>query len=76
VRVFEQGSLGDIRRRHGALHRRPEEDQHQHVSCTFPVPGAGNDKSLRVFAFFDAGNVWARTRHMDLSRCAPRRAWA
>lgn len=24
----------------------------------FPVPGTGNDKSLRIFAFADAGNVW------------------
>ena len=24
----------------------------------FPVPGSGNDKSLRIFAFADMGNVW------------------
>jgi outer membrane protein insertion porin family len=24
----------------------------------FPVPGTGNDKSLRIFAFADVGNVW------------------
>jgi outer membrane protein insertion porin family len=23
-----------------------------------PVPGSGNDKSLRIFLFADAGNVW------------------
>jgi outer membrane protein insertion porin family len=23
-----------------------------------PVPGAGNDKSFRLFTFLDAGNVW------------------
>ena len=27
-------------------------------SLYFPVPGTGNDKSLRIFAFVDAGNVW------------------
>jgi outer membrane protein insertion porin family len=25
----------------------------------FPVPGSGNDRTLRIFAFADAGNVWA-----------------
>ena len=24
-----------------------------------PVPGAGNDKSFRLFGFMDMGNVWA-----------------
>ena len=24
----------------------------------FPVPGTGNDKTLRIFGFMDAGNVW------------------
>ena len=24
----------------------------------FPIPGSGNDKSFRSFAFFDAGSVW------------------
>lgn len=23
-----------------------------------PVPGAGNDKTFRLFGFIDAGNVW------------------
>jgi outer membrane protein insertion porin family len=31
-----------------------------------PVPGADKDKSLRLFAFFDAGNVWTDHDHMDL----------
>ena len=31
----------------------------------FPVPGTGNDKSLRIFAFADAGNVWREGEKMD-----------
>jgi outer membrane protein insertion porin family len=56
VRVFEQNSLGVIdptgayiggARRFNA-----------NAELYFPVPGTGNDKSLRFFAFFDTGNVW------------------
>jgi outer membrane protein insertion porin family len=38
------------------------------TSLYIPVPGAANDKSLRVFAFADAGNVWGEHQNMDLSR--------
>ena len=31
-----------------------------------PVPGSGNDKSLRLFAFTDAGNVWRDGEPMTL----------
>lgn len=31
-----------------------------------PVPGTGNDKSLRIFAFADAGNVWRADTPMRL----------
>ena len=31
-----------------------------------PMPGAGNDKSLRLYAFFDMGNVYGETEKMDL----------
>ena len=27
----------------------------------FPLPGAGNDQQVRLFTFFDFGNVWADT---------------
>jgi outer membrane protein insertion porin family len=32
-----------------------------------PFPGAGNDRSLRAFAFADAGNVWGENQKMVLS---------
>lgn len=34
----------------------------------FPFPGSGNDKSLRMFAFLDGGNVFAEGQKIDLSQ--------
>lgn len=31
-----------------------------------PFPGAGNDRTLRMFGFFDTGNVWAENEKIDL----------
>jgi outer membrane protein insertion porin family len=28
------------------------------IELTFPLPGTGYDRTLRVFTFFDGGNVW------------------
>lgn len=28
------------------------------IEVTFPLPGTGYDRTLRVFTFFDGGNVW------------------
>ena len=56
VRGFEQGTLGPVRpdrrvhRRHRATH--PERELY------LPVPGAGNDRTLRLFGFVDVGNVF------------------
>ncbi len=30
------------------------------IELTFPLPGTGYDRTLRVFTFLDAGNVWAQ----------------
>ena len=56
VRVFEQGSLGIIDPTGAFIggSRR----LNINTELYFPVPGTGNDKSLRIFGFFDAGNVW------------------
>ena len=71
VRVFEQNSLGVIdptgayiggARRFNA-----------NAELYLPVPGTGNDKSLRVFAFTDVGNVW---REDETIRSADLRASA
>lgn len=56
VRVFEQGSFGgvDITGAYDGGSRKLNLNAELYV----PVPGSGNDKSLRIFGFADAGNVW------------------
>ncbi len=57
VRGFEQGTLGprDIT---GAYLGGPKKLLGA-IELQAPLPGAGNDRTLRVFAFMDAGNVFA-----------------
>jgi outer membrane protein insertion porin family len=56
VRGFEQGSFGgvDITGAYDGGPKRVNLNSELYV----PVPGSGNDKSLRIFGFADAGNVW------------------
>ena len=63
VRVFQQGSLGpvDVTGAYIGGSKR----FNLNTELYLPVPGTGNDKSLRLFAFGDAGNVWADTERPD-----------
>jgi outer membrane protein insertion porin family len=63
VRVFQQGSLGpvDVTGAYIGGSKRFNLNTELYV----PVPGTGNDKSLRLFGFADAGNVWAETERVD-----------
>ncbi len=57
VRAFEQNSLGTVDPTGayiGGARR-----FNMNTELYFPVPGSGNDRTLRIFAFVDAGNVWA-----------------
>ncbi len=65
VRVFEQGSLGVIDPT-GAFIGGARK-LNINTELYFPVPGSGNDKSLRIFAFADAGNVWREDERMGAS---------
>ena len=65
VRAFEQGSLGVVdptgayiggARRFNA-----------NTELYFPVPGTGNDRTLRIFAFADTGNVWREDEQVTAS---------
>jgi outer membrane protein insertion porin family len=56
VRVFEQNSLGVIDPTGAYIGGARKINLNSELY--FPVPGTGNDKSLRIFAFADAGNVW------------------
>jgi outer membrane protein insertion porin family len=56
VRVFESGSFGgvDITGAYDGGSKKMNLNSELYL----PVPGSGNDKSLRIFLFADAGNVW------------------
>ena len=56
VRVFEQNSLGVIDPT--GAYVGGARKFNINAELYVPVPGTGNDKSLRIFAFGDAGNVW------------------
>jgi outer membrane protein insertion porin family len=56
VRGFEQGSLGpvDVTGAYIGGNRRFNINNELYL----PVPGANNDRTLRIFVYVDAGNVW------------------
>jgi outer membrane protein insertion porin family len=56
VRTFEQNSLGVIDPT--GAYVGGAKKLNINAELYLPVPGTGNDKSLRIFLFADAGNVW------------------
>ena len=56
MRAFESGSFGgvDITGAYDGGSKKLNLNSELYL----PVPGSGNDKSLRIFLFADAGNVW------------------
>lgn len=65
VRAFEQGSLGPIDPT-GAFIGGAKR-LNLNGEFLFPMPGTGNDRSIRLFLYADAGNVWDQAADMDLS---------
>ena len=65
VRVFEQGSLGVIDPTGAFIGGSRRFNVNGELY--FPVPGTGNDKTLRIFAFADAGNVWREDEKVSAS---------
>ncbi len=65
VRGFDQGTLGprDIT---GASIGGPKKVT-LNAELIAPFPGAGNDRTLRVFGFVDAGNVFGDNEKMSMS---------
>jgi len=63
IRVFEPGSLGpvDVTGSYSGGNRRINANAELYI----PVPGAGNDKTFRLFGFIDAGNVWGAHEKMN-----------
>ncbi|MGE4052755.1 MAG: outer membrane protein assembly factor BamA [Piscinibacter sp.] len=62
VRAFDQGSLGpaDVTGAYVGGNRRLNLNSELYV----PVPGAGNDRTLRVFGYMDIGNVWGESERI------------
>ena len=56
VRAFEQGSLGVVDPTGAYIGGAKRFNIN--TELYLPVPGSGSDKSLRIFGFIDAGNVW------------------
>ncbi|KPF44822.1 hypothetical protein IP87_11310 [beta proteobacterium AAP121] len=56
VRAFEQSSLGVVDPTGAYIGGAKR--MNINTELYFPVPGTGSDRSLRIFAFVDAGNVW------------------
>ena len=67
VRGFEQGSLGAIDATTGASLGGTRK-LNANLELLAPFPGAGNDRTLRVFTFFDIGNVYGAGQPIRLSQ--------
>ena len=67
VRGFEQGSLGQHDSVNANLALGGTRKLTLNAEFMVPFPGAGNDRTLRLFTFLDAGNVWAEGQSMDLN---------
>ena len=65
VRVFEQGSLGIIDPTGAYIGGTRKANAN--AQLFFPLPGTGLDKSLRLFTFFDTGNVWGEDETVSFS---------
>ncbi|HSI55285.1 MAG TPA: outer membrane protein assembly factor BamA, partial [Ramlibacter sp.] len=65
VRGFEQGTLGPKDVTGSVIGGAKKITLNGEVIT--PFPGAGNDRSLRLFAFADAGNVYGEQQEFDLS---------
>ncbi len=65
VRGFDQGSLGqvDVTGAFIGGNRRFNLNNELYL----PVPGAGVDRTLRIFLYADAGNVWGEAQRVTLS---------
>jgi outer membrane protein insertion porin family len=66
VRGFEQGSLGVLDTATGASLGGTRK-LNANLELLAPFPGAGNDRTLRMFTFFDVGNVFGESQPIRLN---------
>jgi len=64
VRAFDQGSLGPID--WGGAYLGGSKRFNMNGELYLPVPGTGNDRTLRIFAYTDVGNVWGELEKATL----------
>jgi outer membrane protein insertion porin family len=67
VRGFEQGSLGQIDTTTGNSIGGTRK-LNANFELLTPFPGAGNDRTLRMFTFFDVGNVYGEAQPIRLNQ--------
>ena len=65
VRGFDQNSLGPIDVTGAYIGGNRE--MNLNAELYLPVPGTGNDRTLRLFTYVDAGNVWGENDKLELS---------
>jgi outer membrane protein insertion porin family len=64
VRAFDQGSLGG--RDSNGAYIGGSRRLNVNAEFYFPVPGTGNDRTLRWFTYLDVGNVWAESEKLSV----------
>ena len=69
VRGFDQGTLGP-QGRDRLHHRRVRKKITLNAEIITPFPGAGNDRTLRMFGFVDVGNVFGENEKIRFERTA------
>ncbi len=67
VRGFQQGSLGPRDARDPTVAIGGPKKLSLSAELLAPFPGTGNDRTLRLFGFFDAGNVFGENESYSLS---------
>ncbi len=65
VRGFDQGTLGPRDVTGSSVGGAKKVTFNAELAV--PFPGAGNDRTLRLYSFFDAGNVYGENEKFDLS---------
>lgn len=63
VRAFDQGSLGPVD--WGGAYLGGSKRFNLNGELYLPVPGTGNDRTLRLFAYTDVGNVWGENEKIQ-----------
>jgi outer membrane protein insertion porin family len=65
VRGFDQNSLGPVDVTGSFIGGNRKINLNSELYL--PVPGTGNDRTLRLFTYFDAGNVWGENEKLSFS---------